>query len=125
MVVVDPGAAAMSTTMAFVRILNTLMKDKAIGKHIVPIVPDESRTFGMEGMFRQFGIYAPEGQRYTPVDADQVMFYKEAKNGQILQEGLTEAGCMGAWLAAATSYSVNNCQMIPFFICYYTACLRK
>ena len=112
------GDREISTTMAFVRILNTLCKDKNVGKNIVPILSDEARTFGMEGMFRQIGIYAPEGQKYTPVDADQVMFYKEAKNGQILQEGLTEAGCLSAWLAAATSYSVNNCQLIPFFIFY-------
>lgn len=112
------GERDISTTMAFVRILTTLCKDKNLGKNIVPILSDEARTFGMEGMFRQFGIYSPAGQTYAPVDADQVMCYKEAKDGQILQEGLTEAGAMGAWLAAATSYSVNNCQLIPFFIYY-------
>ena len=112
------GDRAISTTMAFTRILTTLCKDKNVGKYIVPILSDEARTFGMEGMFRQFGIYSHVGQKYSPVDADQVMCYKEARDGQILQEGLTEAGAMSAWLAAATSYSVNNCIMIPFFIYY-------
>ena len=107
-----------STTMAFVRILNTLMRDKQIGKHIVPIVPDESRTFGMEGMFRQFGIFSQVGQLYRPQDADQLMFYKEDKKGQILQEGINEPGAMASWIAAATSYSVNDMPMIPFFIYY-------
>jgi pyruvate dehydrogenase E1 component len=107
-----------STTMAFVRILNTLMRDKAIGKHIVPIVPDESRTFGMEGMFRQFGIYSQVGQLYQPEDANQLMFYKEDQQGQILQEGLNEPGAMSSWIAAATSYSTNNVPMIPFYIYY-------
>ena len=107
-----------STTMAFVRILNTLVKDKKLGKHIVPIVADESRTFGMEGMFRQLGIWSSVGQNYTPQDADQLMFYKESKEGQILQEGITEAGAMASWIAAATSYSTHGVQMIPFFIYY-------
>ena len=107
-----------STTMAFVRILTTLVRDKKIGKYIVPIVPDESRTFGMEGMFRQLGIYSHVGQLYTPQDADQLMFYKESKNGQVLQEGINEAGGMSSWIAAATSYSTNGVQMIPFFIFY-------
>src|SRR6188472_2916865 len=107
-----------STTMAFVRILNTLLRDKQIGKHIVPIVPDESRTFGMEGMFRQFGIFSQVGQLYRPQDADQLMFYKEDKKGQILQEGINEPGAMASWIAAATSYSVNDTPMIPFFIYY-------
>jgi pyruvate dehydrogenase E1 component len=107
-----------STTMAFVRILNTLMRDKQLGKHIVPIVPDESRTFGMEGMFRQFGIFSQVGQLYRPQDADQLMFYKEDKKGQILQEGINEPGAMASWIAAATSYSVNDMPMIPFFIYY-------
>jgi pyruvate dehydrogenase E1 component len=107
-----------STTMAFVRILNTLMRDKTIGKHIVPIVPDESRTFGMEGMFRQFGIYSQVGQLYQPEDANQLMFYKEDQKGQILQEGLNEPGAMSSWIAAATSYSTNNVPMIPFYIYY-------
>jgi len=107
-----------STTMAFVRILNTLVRDKSLGKLVVPIVPDESRTFGMEGMFRQLGIYASSGQLYTPQDADQLMYYKEDKNGQILQEGINEAGGLCSWIAAATSYSTNNRPMIPFFIFY-------
>ncbi|HSF21100.1 MAG TPA: pyruvate dehydrogenase (acetyl-transferring), homodimeric type [Burkholderiales bacterium] len=107
-----------STTMAFVRVLNTLVRDKNIGKLVVPIVPDESRTFGMEGMFRQLGIYSHVGQLYTPQDADQLMFYKEDKNGQILQEGICEAGGMCSWIAAATSYSTHNQPMIPFYIFY-------
>ena len=109
---------AFSTTMAFVRILNTLMRDKGIGKHVVPIVPDESRTFGMEGMFRQFGIYSQVGQLYQPEDANQLMFYKEDQKGQILQEGLNEPGAMSSWIAAATSYSSSNVPMIPFYIYY-------
>ena len=104
--------------MAFVRILNTLVRDKNIGKLVVPIVPDESRTFGMEGMFRQLGIYSHVGQLYTPQDADQLMYYKEDKNGQILQEGINEAGAMCSWIAAATSYSTHNQPMIPFYIFY-------
>ncbi len=107
-----------STTMAFVRILNTLLKDKAIGKRIVPIVPDESRTFGMEGMFRQYGIWSQTGQNYKPQDADQLMFYKESKDGQMLQEGINEAGAMADWIAAATSYSTHGVQMLPFYIFY-------
>ena len=107
-----------STTMAFVRILNTLLRDKALGKRIVPIVPDESRTFGMEGMFRQFGIWNQQGQTYVPQDADQLMFYKESKDGQILQEGINEAGAMADWMAAATSYSTHGVQMLPFYIFY-------
>ncbi len=107
-----------STTMAFVRILGTLVRDKAIGKLIVPIVPDESRTFGMEGMFRQLGIYSSVGQLYKPEDADQLMFYKEDKKGQILQEGINEAGAMSSWIAAATAYSVHGVKMIPFYIFY-------
>ena len=104
--------------MAFVRILNTLLRDKKIGKHVVPIVPDKSRTFGMEGMFRQFGIFSQVGQLYRPQDADQLMFYKEDKSGQILQEGINEAGAMASWIAAATSYSTNDVPMIPFYIYY-------
>jgi len=107
-----------STTMAFVRLLNTLMRDKDIGKRVVPIVPDESRTFGMEGMFRQFGIFSQVGQLYRPQDADQLMFYKEDASGQILQEGINEPGAMASWIAAATSYSTSNCPMIPFYIYY-------
>jgi pyruvate dehydrogenase E1 component len=107
-----------STTMAFVRILNTLLRDKAIGRFIVPIVPDESRTFGMEGMFRQLGIFSQLGQLYRPQDADQLMFYREDKSGQMLQEGINEAGAMSSWIAAATSYSTSNAPMIPFYIFY-------
>ncbi|MBS0290376.1 MAG: pyruvate dehydrogenase (acetyl-transferring), homodimeric type [Proteobacteria bacterium] len=112
------GDREISTTMAFVRILSTLVKDKNIGKFIVPIVPDEARTFGMEGLFRQIGIYASEGQKYKPVDADQVMYYREAKNGQILEEGINEAGSFCSWIAAGTSYSTYNQTMIPFYIYY-------
>jgi pyruvate dehydrogenase E1 component len=107
-----------STTMAFVQMLQMLVRDKALGKRIVPIVPDESRTFGMEGMFRQLGIWNQLGQLYTPEDADQLMFYKESKDGQILQEGINEAGGMCDWIAAATSYSTHGVQMIPFYIFY-------
>ena len=107
-----------STTMAFVRILNTLLRDKTIGKFVVPIVPDESRTFGMEGMFRQLGIFSQVGQLYKPQDADQLMYYREDKSGQMLQEGINEAGAMSSWIAAATSYSTSNSPMIPFYIYY-------
>jgi pyruvate dehydrogenase E1 component len=107
-----------STTMAFVRMLTQLLKDKHIGRHIVPIVPDESRTFGMEGLFRQVGIWSQEGQKYIPQDADQLMFYKESKDGQILQEGINEAGAMCDWIAAGTSYSTHGVPMIPFYIYY-------
>jgi pyruvate dehydrogenase E1 component len=107
-----------STTMAFVRILNTIIRDKKLGKLVVPIVPDESRTFGMEGMFRQLGIYSHVGQLYRPQDAEQLMYYKEDKNGQILEEGINEAGAMSSWIAAATSYSTHGQSMIPFYIFY-------
>ena len=107
-----------STTMAFVRVLGILLRDKTLGKRIVPIVPDESRTFGMEGLFRQIGIWNQQGQGYVPQDADQLMFYKESKDGQILQEGINEAGAMADWIAAATSYSTHGVQMIPFYIFY-------
>jgi pyruvate dehydrogenase E1 component len=107
-----------STTMAFVRVLNTLLRDKTIGKHVVPIVPDESRTFGMEGMFRQFGIFSQVGQLYRPEDANQLMFYKEDRTGQMLQEGINEAGAMSSWIAAATAYSTSNTPMIPFYVYY-------
>ena len=112
------GEREISTTMAFVRILSTLVRDKQIGKYVVPIVPDEARTFGMEGLFRQLGIYSSAGQLYEPMDSDQVMFYKESKDGQILEEGINEAGSFASWLAAATSYSVTGTQMIPFYIYY-------
>jgi pyruvate dehydrogenase E1 component len=107
-----------STTMAFVRILTTLLRDKQIGKHVVPIVPDESRTFGMEGMFRQFGIFSQVGQLYRPEDANQLMFYKEDRSGQILQEGINEPGALASWIAAATAYSTSDVPMIPFYIYY-------
>jgi pyruvate dehydrogenase E1 component len=107
-----------STTMAFVRILTALIRDKNIGKHVVPIVPDEARTFGMEGMFRQLGIYSSEGQKYEPVDRDQVMYYREDKAGQILEEGINEAGAISSWIAAATAYSHSNVVTIPFYIFY-------
>ena len=112
------GEREISTTMAFVRILSTLVRDKQLGKYVVPIVPDEARTFGMEGMFRQLGIYSSVGQLYEPQDSDQVMFYKEQKDGQILEEGINEAGSFSSWIAAATSYSVTGTQMIPFYIFY-------
>ena len=108
----------LSTTMAFVRMLNSLIKQKSIGDRVVPIVPDEARTFGMEGMFRQLGIYSQVGQLYEPADAGQMMFYREDTKGRILEEGINEAGAMSAWIAAGTSYSVNNCPMIPFYIYY-------
>ncbi len=112
------GKREISTTMAFVRILSNLVKDKAIGERVVPIVPDEARTFGMEGMFRQLGIYSSVGQRYTPQDAGQIMFYKEDIKGQILEEGINEAGAFSAWLATATSYSTSNYAMVPFYVFY-------
>ena len=112
------GDREISTTMAFVRILSQLVKDKELGPRIVPIVPDEARTFGMEGMFRQLGIYSSVGQLYEPVDKNQVMFYREDKKGQILEEGITEAGAMSSWIAAGTSYSTHNQPMLPFYIFY-------
>ncbi len=112
------GAREISTTMAFVRILSSLVRDPELKKYIVPIIPDESRTFGMEGMFRQLGIYSPKGQLYEPEDADQLMFYRESKEGQVLQEGINEAGAMSSWIAAGTAYSNHNICVIPFFILY-------
>ena len=112
------GDREMSTTMAFVRLLTILTRDKNIGRHIVPIVPDEARTFGMEGMFRQLGIYSSVGQLYEPQDKDQVMFYKEDKSGQILEEGINEAGAISSWIAAATAYSTHGVSMVPFYIYY-------
>ncbi|HAS50211.1 MAG TPA: pyruvate dehydrogenase (acetyl-transferring), homodimeric type [Gammaproteobacteria bacterium] len=112
------GDREISTTMAFVQMLGTLVRDKAIGKYVVPIVPDESRTFGMEGMFRQLGIYSAVGQLYTPQDADQLMYYREDQSGQVLQEGINEPGAMSSWIAASTSYSNNDLPMIPFYIYY-------
>jgi pyruvate dehydrogenase E1 component len=107
-----------STTMAYVRILNILLKHKGMGKNVVPIIADEARTFGMEGLFRQIGIYNPSGQTYTPQDREQVAYYKEDTSGQVLQEGINEAGAMASWIAAATSYSTNDLPMIPFYIYY-------
>nr|MDJ0881899.1 pyruvate dehydrogenase (acetyl-transferring), homodimeric type [Gammaproteobacteria bacterium] len=114
----DSGEREFSTTMAFVRMLSTLARNKTIGKNIVPIVPDEARTFGMEGMFRQLGIYSHSGQLYKPMDADQVMYYREDKEGQILQEGINEAGAMSSWIAAGTAYYTHGHNMIPFYIYY-------
>ncbi|RZI60989.1 MAG: pyruvate dehydrogenase (acetyl-transferring), homodimeric type [Rubrivivax sp.] len=118
--VLDPTAEGreISTTQAYVRFLTTLLRDKELGPRTVPILVDEARTFGMEGLFRQIGIYNPAGQNYTPVDKDQVMYYREDKAGQILQEGINEAGGMASWVAAATSYSTNNRVMIPFYVYY-------
>ena len=112
------GDREISSTMAFVRILSTLIRDKKLKDRIVPIVPDEARTFGMEGLFRQLGIYASEGQKYTPEDRDTLSYYKEDKKGQVLEEGINEAGAMSSWIAAATSYSTNELPMIPFYIYY-------
>jgi pyruvate dehydrogenase E1 component len=118
--ILEPTAEGreISTTQAYVRFLTQLLRDKALGPRVVPILVDEARTFGMEGMFRQIGIYNPRGQQYTPVDREQVMYYKEQTDGQILQEGINEAGGMCSWIAAATSYSTNNRIMIPFFVYY-------
>ncbi|MCE2775098.1 MAG: pyruvate dehydrogenase (acetyl-transferring), homodimeric type, partial [Burkholderiaceae bacterium] len=118
--VIEPTAEGreISTTQAYVRFLTQLLRDQALGPRVVPILVDEARTFGMEGLFRQIGIYNPAGQQYTPVDKDQVMYYKEDKAGQILQEGINEAGGMSSWIAAATSYSTNNRIMIPFYVYY-------
>jgi pyruvate dehydrogenase E1 component len=112
------GEREISTTMAFVRVLAALLRDKQLGRHIVPIVPDESRTFGMEGLFRQVGIYSPVGQLYQPQDSEQLMFYKEDEHGQILEEGITEAGSISSFVAAGTSYSTHAVPMVPFYIYY-------
>ena len=112
------GEREISTTMAFVQALNILLRDKQVGPRCVPIVADEARTFGMEGLFRQLGIYSPQGQKYKPVDADQLMFYREDAAGQVLEEGITEAGAFASWMAAATSYSTNDLQLLPFYIYY-------
>ena len=118
--ILEPTAEGreISTTQAYVRFLTQLLRDKALGPRVVPILVDEARTFGMEGLFRQIGIYNPKGQLYTPVDREQVMYYREDKAGQILQEGINEAGGMCSWIAAATSYSTNNRIMIPFYVYY-------
>jgi pyruvate dehydrogenase E1 component len=112
------GEREISTTMAFVRVLSSLIKDKEIGKRVVPIVPDEARTFGMEGMFRQLGIYSSVGQLYEPTDTGQVMYYREVQDGQVLEEGINEGGAFAAWLAAATSYTNNDCPLVPFYVFY-------
>ena len=112
------GEREISTTMAFVRVLTAMLKDKQIGSRVVPIIPDEARTFGMEGLFRQVGIYSSQGQKYVPQDADQVAYYREDKKGQVLQEGINELGAMASWLAAGTSYSTNDLPMIPVYIYY-------
>ena len=112
------GDREISTTMAFVQALNVILRDKQVGPRCVPIVADEARTFGMEGLFRQIGIYSPHGQKYKPVDRDQLMYYREDAAGQVLEEGITEAGAFASWMAAATSYSTNDLQMLPFYIYY-------
>ncbi|WP_407352986.1 pyruvate dehydrogenase (acetyl-transferring), homodimeric type [Luteimonas sp. R10] len=112
------GERSISTTMAFVQALGIVLRDKQVAPRVVPIVADEARTFGMEGMFRQLGIYAPQGQKYKPVDRDQLMYYREDAAGQVLEEGITEAGAFSSWLAAATSYSTNDLPMLPFYIYY-------
>ena len=112
------GEREISTTMAFVQTLNILLRDKLVGPRVVPIVADEARTFGMEGMFRQLGIYAPHGQKYKPVDRDQLMYYREGVTGQVLEEGITECGAFMSWMACATSYSTNDLPMLPFYIYY-------
>ena len=114
----DSGKRTLSTTMAMVRVMVAVARNKAVGPRLVPIVPDEARTFGMEGMFRQVGIYSPEGQLYKPMDADDIMPYKESQKGQMLQEGINEDGAMASWLAASTSYANNNTMMIPIYIYY-------
>lgn len=114
----ETGEREISTTQALVQAMTLLCKDKNIGQRVVPIVPDEARTFGMEGMFRQIGIYAHEGQKYEPVDRDQLMYYKENQSGQLLEEGITEDGAMSSWIASATAYSNSGIQMIPFYIFY-------
>lgn len=112
------GDREISTTMAFVRILSAIIKDKEIGGRVVPIVPDEARTFGMEGLFRQLGIYSSVGQLYEPTDAGQIMYYREDQKGQVMEEGINEGGAFSAWLAAATSYANNNCPLVPFYVFY-------
>jgi len=114
----DTGERSISTTMAFVQSLSIILRDKQVGPRVVPIVADEARTFGMEGLFRQLGIYAPQGQKYKPVDRDQLSYYREDAAGQVLEEGITEAGAFSSWMAAATSYSTNDVPMLPFYIYY-------
>ena len=116
--IASTGTREISTTMAFVRMLTKLVKDKHIGDRIVPIIPDEARTFGMEGLFRQIGIYAPHGQLYEPADSEELMWYREDAKGQILEEGITEAGATASWIAAATSYANHHLTMVPFYTFY-------
>ena len=110
----DAGGKEMSTTMALVRIMGNLLKDAELGKHVVPIVADEARTFGMANLFRQVGIYSAQGQLYQPEDIGSILYYREATDGQILEEGITEAGAISSWTAAATSYAVHGLPMLPF-----------
>src|SRR5947207_5187520 len=112
------GEREQSTTMVFVQMLSQLLRDKSIGKHVGPIVADEARTFGMQSLFRQVAIYSPFRQRYEPEDRDELLYYKEAKDGQILEEGISEAGAITSWLAAATSYSAHGVSMLPYYILY-------
>src|SRR5205807_3028140 len=112
------GTTAASTTMAFTRLLRNLLRDKTIGKRIVPIIPDEARTFGMDPLFKEVGIYSPLGQRYEPVDAETLLPYREAQDGQVLEEGITEAGSMASLTAAGTSYATHGEQMLPFYVFY-------
>ena len=112
------GEKEMSTTMALVRMLTSLLRDKNVAPRLVPIIPDEARTFGMEGFFRKIGIYAHEGQKYEPEDSEQLSSYKETKSGQVLEEGITEAGAMSSWIAAATAYTNHDIEMIPIYIFY-------
>src|SRR5437867_10434586 len=112
------GTAAASTTMAFTRLLRNLLRDKNVGKRIVPIIPDEARTFGMDPLFKEVGIYSPLGQRYEPVDAETLLPYREAQDGQVLEEGITEAGSMASFTAAGTSYATHGEQMLPFYVFY-------
>src|SRR5207245_2984867 len=117
-VVAGSEGREVSTTMAFVRMLNKMLRDPDFGKLVVPIVPDEARTFGMESLFRQVGIYSHVGQLYEPVDVHTLLYYKEAKDGQILEEGITEAGSMSSFIAAGSAYATHGLNMIPFFIFY-------
>src|SRR5207237_7374242 len=115
------GKMEVSTTMAFVRLLSLLLRNKEIGHRVVPIIPDEARTFGMDALFREIGIYSPKGQLYEPVDAESLLYYHEAKDGQLLEEGINEAGSMASFIAAGTSYASHSRYMIPFYI-YYSMC---
>ena len=115
---ISTGEKEMSTTMAMVRMFTNLLRDKNISPRLVPIIPDEARTFGMEGFFQKIGIYAHEGQKYEPEDSAQLSSYREDKSGQVLEEGINEAGAMSSWIAAATSYTNHDIEMIPIYIFY-------